>query len=370
MRLLLRILGVSTPSLLVAASFAACSASATRGEHVTPNGGSAGSSGSGSSGVGGSFSGSGGGVINLGDGGGDEMAVCGGQTFPLVRKPAKILLLLDRSGSMKDPPDSTTTTSKWNLVVPAVNQVVTQTDAQVAWGLKVFPEGSTTCAVSDLIDVPIAPANAATVTAAVLATTPDGNGTPTGDAMNAAVKYLKALDAAGDTDSKYILLATDGEPSCVGGTEVSQSTARPYAVQAVTNAATAGYHTFVVGVATTKDTAMQALNDMAVAGLEPRPDPNPLATKFYLASTQDELVAALGAITGVVLDCRFSLTDPPAAGEHVGVRIGDQVVPSDSWTLNADKTTVEVTGTWCDEIKSGTADVVRIVYGCPTDPVF
>jgi hypothetical protein len=298
---------------------------------------------------------------------------CGGETFPLVRKPAKVLFVLDRSGSMEDAPDgASTSTSKWDLTVPAVNQVITDTNSQVAWGLKTFPEGDVAyCTVTNAIDVEIAPNNAATVTARVTATTPKGNGTPTGDVMKAAVAYLQSLDAAGDTDQKYILLATDGEPSCVGGSETDQSTARPYAVQAVTDAATAGYHTFVVGVATTKDNAMQALNDMATAGLEARPDPNPLATKFYLANTKDELVSALSAITGVVLDCRFTLSQTPEAGAHIGVRVDDERVPADGWGFTgADKKTIEVNGEWCDQIKSGTTDSVRIVFGCPLDPVF
>jgi hypothetical protein len=297
---------------------------------------------------------------------------CGGQTFPLARKPAKLLLVLDRSGSMRDPPDgASASTSKWDLTVPAVNQVITATDARVSWGLKTFPEGDTTsCIVTDAIDVPIASANAASVTSKVSTTTPNGNGTPTGDVMKAAVKYLQSLDAAGDTDQKFILLATDGEPSCVGGSETSQATSRPYAVQAVTDAVTAGYRTFVVGVATTKATATQALNDMANAGGEGRPDPNPLATKFYLANTKDELVSALVAITGVILDCRFSLSSPPPDGEHVGVTLGADRVPPELWSFTgADKTTIEVTGASCDAIKSGTADAVRIVFGCPEDPI-
>ena len=351
---------------------AACSASSARENRVGASGGNAGTSGGdggtsagGSSGISGSA-----GTISISDAGDTDAGNCGGETFPLVRKPAKILLVLDRSGSMKDPPDgATTTTPKWDLTVPAVNEVITQTDAQIAWGLKTFPEAAI-CSVTDAIDVPIAAANAATVTARVTATTPEGDGTPTGDAMKAAVKYLASLDAAGDTDQKYILLATDGEPSCVGGSETDQATARPYAVQAVTDAVAAGYHTFVVGVATTKTTAMTALNDMAAAGGEARPDANPLATKFYLANTKDELVTALGAITGVVLDCRFSLSSPPDAGEHVGVRVGNETVPPDSWTISADKTLVEVTGEFCDKVKSGTTDAVRIVYGCPLDPVF
>jgi hypothetical protein len=359
-------------SFAIVAALSACSASTTRDDNSVGSGADGGTGNTGSGGIGavGGSSGVGGSII-VDDGGGDEPLDCGGETFPLVRKPAKILLVLDRSGSMKDPPDgSSSATPKWDLTVPAVNEVITNTNAQVAWGLKTFPETSV-CQVTDAIDVPVAANNAGAVTGAVSATTPEGDGTPTGDAMNAAVKYLQTLDAAGDTDQKYILLATDGEPSCVGGSEQSQATSRPYAVQAVKDAVTAGYHTFVVGVATTKTSATQALNDMAVAGEEARPDPNPLATKFYLANTKDELVTALSAITGVVLDCRFELSQLPDAGEHVGVRIGGETVPPDAWEFTGtDKKTVEVLGEWCDRIKSGQTDVVRIVFGCPTDPVF
>jgi len=362
-------------SLLAALVAAACLANSTRTSPSDVIGAGPGAGGGATdgatSGPNSGDSGSGGVLVISGEGG-PATRQCGGQTFPLARKPAKLLLVLDRSASMKDPPSgATTSTSKWDLTVPAINQVVTATDARVSWGLKTFPEGdATSCVVTNVIDVPVAPANAAKVTAAVSATTPNGNGTPTGDVMHAATAYLGSLDAAGDTDQKYILLATDGEPSCVNGSETSQTNSRPYAVQAVTDAATKGYRTFVIGVATTKTTATQALNDMATAGGEPRPDSNPLATKFYLANTKDDLVAALGAITGAIVDCRFSLSSPPAEGEHVGVLLGADRVPPDSWSFTgADKTTIEITGASCDQIKSGTAPSVQVIFGCPQDPI-
>jgi hypothetical protein len=379
------------PLLLALAALPACSASSgvsaggghgggggangVNGEVVSAGGtggNGASSVGSGNAGTGPGDQGQGGFISIGGSDGMREPEQCGGETFPLKKKPAKLLLVLDRSGSMKEKPDgATASTSKWELTVPAVNEVITKADAQVSWGLKTFPEGDTTsCIVTDAVDVAIASQNAAKVTAAVTATTPEGNGTPTGDAMKAAVKYLQSLTASGDTDPKYILLATDGEPSCVGGSEKGQADSRPYAVQAVTDAAKAGYHTFVVGVSTTKQSAMQALNDMAVAGGEARADPNPLATKYYLASTKDELVTAFGAITGVILDCRFSLSSAPPDGEHVGIMLGKDRVPPDSWNYSGpDKTTIEVTGAACDQIKSGATESVQIVFGCPMDPI-
>ncbi|MET0792136.1 MAG: vWA domain-containing protein [Polyangiaceae bacterium] len=300
---------------------------------------------------------------------------CAHKDFDLKRKPAEILIVLDRSASMKETPDGSTGASKWDLVVPGVNEVVTQTDASVSWGLKVFPEGEgSECvagAVTNAIPVMIAAANAKAVTAAVTATTPEGNGTPTGDAIKAAVTYLKTLS---DPNPKFILLATDGEPSCAG-TSKDATSARPYAVQAVTDAATAGFKTFVVGVATTKATATQALNDMAVAGQMPRDDTNPLATKFYLASTKDELVASLKVITGQVSSCVFDLTDTPPDASNIAVKVNGVKAPRDTTHMNgwdytsADYMQVEVFGDWCNQISVASADSVNFILGCPNEVI-
>jgi len=279
------------------------------------------------------------------------------------------MLVLDRSASMKDPPTgATASTSKWDLVVPGINEVIRSTDASVLWGLKSFPEGSgsecVATGVTSAIDVPMAATNATAMTGAITATTPEGNGTPTGEAIKQAVAYLKTLTS---NNRRYILLATDGEPSC----PTPSDSARTYAVQNVTEAAAAGFHTFVVGVATTKATATTVLNQMAVAGLEARPDPNPLATKFYLANTKNDLVLALQAITGVVSTCLFPLNGKPPVPNNIAVKVDGTKAPqdmthADGWDYtNADLTAVEVFGSWCDKIKTAGANKVEIIFGCP-----
>ena len=313
---------------------------------------------------------------NDGTAGGDvSNGECAHKDFDLQSKPAEILIVLDRSASMKETPSGSSGASKWDLVVPGVTEVVTETNASVSWGLKVFPEGEgSECvagAVTSTIPVLIAPMNAPAVTSALAATTPEGNGTPTGDAINAAVSYLKTL---GDSNPKFILLATDGEPSCAG-TKKDSTAARPYAVQAVTDAASAGFKTFVVGVATTKDTATQALNDMAVAGQMPRDDPNPLATKFYLASTKDELVQSLEEITGQVASCTFDLTAAPPDASNIAVKVNGVKAPRDTTHLNgwdytsSDFMHVEVFGSWCDQIKSASSNSVNFILGCPNEVI-
>ena len=364
-------------------ALAACSAANTPGSGPSMNSSGANGSGAGSStGAGnGSSSGGSGPNINVTDDGGPEAGdvmngVCANQSFDLMRKPAEILIVLDRSASMADPPDGqpSGSPSKWSLVVPGVNDVVTSTASAVSWGLKVFPEGEgdecVAGSVTSAIPVAIAPNNAKAVTDAVTATTDAGNGTPTGSAIAAAVTYLKTLT---DPNPKFILLATDGEPSC-SATSKDTAGARTYAVQAVTDAATAGFKTFVVGIATTKATATQALNDMAVAGGMPRADANPLATKYYLASTKDELVTSLQTITGQVASCTFDLTAKPPDPYNIAVHVNGMKAPNDMTKTNgwdytgSDQLQIQVYGSWCDQIKAANANTVNFVFGCVGQP--
>ncbi len=357
----------------------ACSASGedatTRDQHPTTQAGGATNLGSGGAVVaaaGGASSTSGGtGTITVPIGGGAGEENCGFQNFNLNPVPADVLLVLDRSASMEDPPDgSSSTTSKWDLVVPAVNEVIAQTGSHVSWGLKSFPEGEgSECvagSVTSKVDVAIADADAAEVVAQVTATTPKGNGTPTGDAISAAVTYLQGVS---NGHKKYLLLATDGEPSCAGTTKDSTK-ARPYAVKAVAAALSAGSPTYVVGVATTKATASQALNDMATAGGVATGGGNPLATRYYLASTKADLVAALQTITGdVQKTCVFNLDPPPPAPDFIAVKVSGTAIARDpnsqeGWQYtNAAHTALEVYGAACTTIQS-MADKVEIIYGC------
>lgn len=297
---------------------------------------------------------------------------CGLQYFDVQRRPADVLLVLDRSGSMREAPEGVgATATKWDLTVPALRQVILETDAAVSWGMKLFPEGEdngscSAATINDTIHVPIAATNAAAVVGGIELTTPDGDGTPTGDAIHAAVRYLSGLATP---DRKFIVLATDGEPSCSPSGE-GQEEARPYAVNAVTESVAAGIPVFVVGVATTKDTATEALNAMALAGGASRSDPNPLATRYYLANTQADLVEALRAITGEIASCVFPLTAPPPVPDNIAVKVDGTLLPRDAtrlngWEYTSDALTeVEVHGSWCDQIKGAAAADVQVIYAC------
>jgi hypothetical protein len=381
----------------------ACTAAGTNAP-TTGLGGHGGSAPLGSAGTSGSAGGGGStvtgmaGVISIGGAGGGGGRSCGLQKFDVERKPAEILLLLDRSKSMIEDTTSDGVTLKWNAVIPALKQVITDTDAAVSWGLKVFPEGDgaecVATGVTPNVVVPVAPMNAANVIAGIDATMAQGNGTPTGDAVTAAFNYLRTPTT---TNPKYILLATDGAPSCAGTTKDS-STARTFAVSQVMAAATATppIYTFVVGVATNSSNDQSTLNNLADAGGRPRPG---LLTHFYLGNTQTELTAALATITGQAATCTFPL-DPPPPVPNDSTKLGMYFPPTgtptsctattdcpnglscvssvcmtkvpydgamgNGWAYtDANDTAVQAYGSWCDMIKASGANTVQVIYGCP-----
>jgi von Willebrand factor type A domain len=326
-------------------------------------------------GTGGSSSG------DIGITGSGGSANCGLYHFQPTPKNADIMMVLDRSGSMKDVPDgapSGSSTTKWQIVAPAMEQIVTATQSSISWGLKTFPEAYTDsmsdCAggITKAIDVQVAAMNGGQMNSTITATTPNGKGTPTSDAVTAAANYLKTV---GDPNPKYLLLATDGEPDCIGTTKDSSS-ADPASVTAVANALKAGFPTFVVGIATTKTSSNNELNMLAQAGGASVPSSNPLASHYYLANDAATLQTALQAITGQISSCLFPLKDPPPVPNDptkAGVYLGSSMakVPYDAakangWAyVDSADSAIEVYGSWCSMIQADGAGAVQIVFGCP-----
>ena len=160
--------------------------------------------------------------------------------------------------------------SKWAQIIPALTQVVSETESDVNWGLKFFPDNAgNVCNVSSIPEVAIAPKNATAIkTAITKATSTAGGvaplgtnnmhviGTPTRAGMTGAATYMRSVT---DMGPKFILLATDGMPTCPGsgtGMQVGSQNDDPAAVCAVIqDTQTAGYKTFVVGIGTSGTTA-------------------------------------------------------------------------------------------------------------------
>jgi hypothetical protein len=352
-------------------------------------GGPSGGAGGGNGGVAGHTAGSGGGIIIIPDGGPrpetgpTEDANCGLQNFALDRRPAVVVLLQDRSTSMRNTLSSGAT--RWATVVDAVKPVLQQTQAGISWGFKLFPDGKA-CGVTTGVNIEPAVNNAAPITAAldgikVVANSSDNlglwDGTPVAPALRQTAKYLTSLP----TDKqKYILLATDGQPTCAGGDPLlgggdPDTDDFPSGPAAVAEVAAMGIKVPVIGIAFSKTwdpTKLKdneiTLNDMAKAGGMPRPmDP-----AYYAANSSAELAAAFAQITGIVISCTFDLKGmKPPSPDDVAVKIDGVKVPRDKahgegWDYDADMANVVIYGQTCEQLKGvGATNNVQIIFGCP-----
>jgi hypothetical protein len=140
------------------------------------------------------------------------------------------------------------------------------------------------------------------------------------------------------------------------------------AVDAIAAAQAAGVPVFVVGIDI--GGGGDTLDRMAVAGGRPRDD----AVKYYPASATTGLVEALQQIVGSIPTCTFTLSSPPPVPENIAVDArlasGEVVrVPKDTshgagWDY-ASATSIQVYGSWCDDIMSGKVVSVEAIFGCP-----
>jgi hypothetical protein len=302
---------------------------------------------------------------------------CGSVQSKLEKKPADLLLVLDRSSSMTRGMDSsnncavgsTTCSQRWQTITTSLGKVLSSSESGLNWGLKFFSSpatgtggrgGTTTssCYVSAGVEVAVGPGNATKIASSIDAAG-TASSTPTRAAIDAAVAYLKSVN---DGNSKYILLATDGEPNCPSESSGTSTTDLPATITAVQNAASAGYKVFVIGVGP----EAANLTSLAQAGG---------TEKFYSALSPDDLSNALASIvTTVVAGCTYELPSTPATPEAVGVFIDKSVIPKDDaegWGYEAgSNTTITIRGSYCDDLKNGKKTQVEIFLPCkPSDPI-
>jgi hypothetical protein len=293
---------------------------------------------------------------------------CGITTAPLNKQPPDVLLVLDKTGSLLDAMDSsgkcaagsTTCQQRWATLVAGLNAVLTSSSTNVNWGLETFnSDGS--CGV-DPPEVAITPgaAGATAVQTYIAGITPNGS-TPTKLAISTAVTYLQTLT---DPNPKYILLATDGLPNCAGGSSGGGgggATDLPATTTQIGLAYQAGFKVYVLGVG--PDTGN--LDALANAGG---------TTNYYPALTPDALTAALASIMGSVVSCTFGLGTAPPVPTNVAVQFNNDSsikAPHDTSHTNGwdyttpANTSIQLYGSWCDDVTNGKYTSTQILKGCP-----
>lgn len=286
----------------------------------------------------------------------DEVAINSGSI------PPNLMLVVDKSGSMRDDTCAIGCDRKINDAKTALTFLLNEGDGEIRFGWMPFPIDSW-CAVG-VVDVPCGDDTVATIIQKVNSLSANG-GTPTGETLEAANADPGMHD---ESRANFVLLLTDGLPTCPvgGGSDVTEQD-KTRALNAVTALQQAGIDTFVIGLGEALNNSgdPSLLNDMAVAGGRPRAG----ADKYYKANSLSELQTALQDIGGMVIGCNLSLGVVPEEPNFLWVYFDDVPVPRDrnhinGWDYDPDRNQVVFYGPACDQLRSGLVEKVDIKMGC------
>ncbi len=326
---------------------------------------------------------------------------CGEAVVDIPIVTPSVMLVLDKSGSMVTAPNGlwdhdanpdTPDVTRWNSLYSVVDFIVNSFNNSMNLGAVLFPSKAAqssyteaACLVGDTPEVPVGQMNAA----AILAAIPGPNevsgikgGTPATRGMLVALEDLEAVQ--GD-QPKFVILVTDGAANCSPSAVENEELFEVYDAELATTVAGAfamGIPTYVVGIAITNVTSgatqdgnpdntntFDELNTLAEIGGVPREG----EVKFYDTQDENELKAALEAISMQILSCTIELNPVPKYPDYVevevaGVEYGTTQVTDcateSGWQFTDESmTAIELCGQACADFQlSGSLDAQ---YRCP-----
>jgi len=295
------------------------------------------------------------------DGGGGDLPICNEEAInasPLTN----ILLVVDKSDSMNDPtsvndPDR----SKAEDLVDAVRFVLTTYEGKLRFGWMAFPFQSD--CDPGVVSVPVGDDSADSIRGLLDSFFPWGK-TPTGESLQNADDYFTGL---ADTErTNFVVLVTDGLPTCPNGNGLPNAADDALALAAVNTLYGHGVGTFVIGLGENLNNSNPGLlNDMAEAGGHPRAG----ADKYYPANNQADLEAAFADIAKVVMSCHLDLYSWPDEPDWLWVYFDGVSIPRDRAHINGfdyDETNnrIDFYGEYCDKLKNGEVVTVEVKMGC------
>ncbi|MEQ9072626.1 MAG: vWA domain-containing protein [Sandaracinaceae bacterium] len=306
-----------------------------------------------------------------------EDASCGGEAVAFDYRPPNVLLIFDRSCSMRrvldgsdfgaGPEDPAT---RWNVAREAVLGLLGRFPTRVFWGLMAFPDPREGCGMPVDAEVPPGPGAAAAIDAELRTdaiqpfglcgpdntdTTTQPRQTPTADALTSAMGLSELMDPMRES---FALVVTDGGVSCgVSDSELSTLTE---------SLRMAGIPTAVIGFAT--GSAESSLEAIASAGGLPNPAGPP---SYYVAESRADLDTVFDEIASRVVSCDLALSSTPPDPDALFVNVNDVPLANDAtdgWSYDAASNTLTLNGASCDQLRRGDIRRISISFGCAPTP--
>ena len=287
---------------------------------------------------------------------------CGGQVAAAEVIPPNMLIVLDRSCSMRN---TVAGKSKWEIAVAALKTLTTSYKDKIRFGLTLFPdkEGDS-CTQANKIPIPVGVGKEAGIQSMLTmaldskdALYPSG---PCVTNIDTAMDQARGEPAFSDASRQgFALLVTDGaQAGCnqAGGDNGTAMIINDLRMKK-------GVRTFVIGFGGAVDE--KSLNDFAMAGG---------TTSFYKAEDQASLDKGLATIAASTLGCDFQLKQTPPNGQQIYVffdkmtRVSRDPGHKDGWDYNEAQNRVTFYGMACDSLRAGTVKAVDIVFGCDAPP--
>ncbi|MEY4515228.1 MAG: hypothetical protein RLZZ450_7350, partial [Pseudomonadota bacterium] len=261
----------------------------------------------------------------------DDPETCDKVNLTGAPQSPDILIVLDRSGSMVGLGGMRNMgKNRWVPSVSAVKKLTSSLTETVAFGLMLFPAPNppgmmggggitipgigtfgggggmppNTCTPGK-VNVPVDINTADEIAAVLDMSMPDFGATPTTASMAAARMALAGECADCKPTPKYILLVTDGQPTCgMGGTGDTTPEDIAATNAAIDDLTKDGVKTYVIGYDTASDPdAAAAMDGFAMHGG---------TDKHYPVEDEATLIAELTRIAGALVPCEFELnTDVP-----------------------------------------------------------
>jgi hypothetical protein len=336
----------------------------------------------------------------------DPSDACALSTDTVEAVPSVLQLVIDTSGSMNWPPGWAPTpeddskppgATKWEITRDALRSAVSSLADDVALGATFFPDTTdqdpdALCLRND-VALPIGPLGPASSkqraawSTALDAVVPYG-ATPT---EGAYLFGLQQLDGTKLSGNKFLLLVTDGTPTCTLACECTENNlpvdSRPL-IDDARSALDNGVRTFVIGSPGSEDTrdVLSALAREGGTAQANCSDDGPVYCHLDLTSEPDlasGLAQALDQVAASLRSCEYPIPAPPDNRTLDPNRVNVLYTPShgktetigrdpsasdcnQGWQYSPDGKDIILCGDACAAARSDVGAKVEILLGCKT----